>query len=363
MLFKAVKFLSVGFILSSCQTAVEPIKTAQPTVARGESIEALTFVQMKNLFSEKTFATPREKTGGSFKQSITYLRGDVNRAYRYYPHWTKTGLDYYALGKITKESVKGPRTFSGKTFHNLQAFCITDELSRNSKACSTVFRKGTRYYLGTDLSAEIVFADGYHNLLTPLVKRAVADNNNKLLWALAEDFKRLEPDLVAKYKLANMRVWAQNQNEIQAENARIEADRKRIKEKRIAKAKADNKAREAKCRRETGKACPSGGGLMGAVIGAGLKALENSSKAGSKTSSTRPTYTPKYGCQFVCEGAFGAAKSGKFKVNTPHTNSADAQEYVRRKYEKTCSKYPFHGKTGTGADVSYPYCETYYYTD
>jgi hypothetical protein len=255
---------------------------------------------MKKLFSGKTFAVSNEAEGGRWRQSITYVRDDINRAYRYYPNWTKTGLDYSALGPLTKEKVKGPRIFQGKTFNNLEAFCLRDELSQNSQACSTVFRKGSNYYLGTDPTAVIRFSDGYHNLLTPLVQRAVKGNNNKLLWALAGDFKRLVPDLVAKFRVADMRVWAQNQDQIRAQNKQIDAANKRAETEQAAKAKAQSRAREAKCLRETGKACPKGGGLLGAPLVGTIKAVEGGGASSGSAGGGGATYVPNYTYTLVC---------------------------------------------------------------
>jgi hypothetical protein len=93
-------------------------------------------------------------------------------------------------------------------------------------------------------------------------------------------------------------------------------------------------------------------GILGAIVG-------GVARSGSSGGSS--TYVAKYGCEFYCEGQFGNAGSVKFRVNTPHSNSADAQNFVRREYEGMCKKYPFYSGGGGTASVSYPYCETYYY--
>lgn len=98
-----------------------------------------------------------------------------------------------------------------------------------------------------------------------------------------------------------------------------------------------------------------------AILGAILLNSNKKSSSSKRSSGSSTSYSQKYGCEFVCEGQFGNARSTKFRVNTPHTNSADAQNYVRRQYEDSCKKYPFYSGGGGTASVSYPYCETYYY--
>lgn len=72
----------------------------------------------------------------------------------------------------------------------------------------------------------------------------------------------------------------------------------------------------------------------------------------------------RYGCKFYCGGAFGTARSDEITVNTPHSDYAAAQDYVRREYEGFCEgNFGFHGGQSRGANVSFPSCETYYYED
>ncbi len=83
----------------------------------------------------------------------------------------------------------------------------------------------------------------------------------------------------------------------------------------------------------------------------------------SSYSGGASSYSPKYGCKFCCEGEWGSCRSNTIQVNTPYTNSADAQDYVRKQYEGMCKKYPFYSGGGGSASVSFPNCETYYYND
>lgn len=123
-------------------------------------------------------------------------------------------------------------------------------------------------------------------------------------------------------------------------------------------------ARKASSKKKKSSSASTGDIVAGAaalaILGLVLSG-SSKSKSKSKSSSSSSSYTPKYGCEFVCEGQFGNARSSKFRVNTPHTNSADAQNYVRRQYEAACKKFPFYASGGGSASVGYPYCETYYY--
>jgi len=87
------------------------------------------------------------------------------------------------------------------------------------------------------------------------------------------------------------------------------------------------------------------------------------SSRGTSGSTSSYSSSLKYGCKFCCEGSGGNCRSSKFQINTPATNSLDAENYIKREYENICKGYPFH-KTGQGsASVSFPNCETYYYKD
>ncbi len=288
-------------IVSGC----EPVADGGQNLALRETTSVdprpLRHSEFSKIFGGKTFSVPTEKLEGnrddSFRQSVTFLREDTNRAYRYYPNWTrgdpKRGkLSYYALGAVKKTQSSEPVVFRGKAYQKAPLFCFQDELSSNSHYCTTIFEANGQYFFGLAENDPILFSDGYHNLMTPLVKRAVADNNNTLLWALAGDFKRLEPDLVGKFRNANMRVWADNQNAIRAHNARVAADRARAEKEELARKDAEQRAyekrraaQEAKCRRETGKPCPgAGGGLVGAMLRGGISAAKSSSSVSSPSS-------------------------------------------------------------------------------
>jgi hypothetical protein len=54
----------------------------------------------------------------------------------------------------------------------------------------------------------------------------------------------------------------------------------------------------------------------------------------------------KYGCKFHCTGQADMWRGPEFHVNTPKTNTADAQDYVREKYKATCRQYPFYSGGG-----------------
>lgn len=285
--------------LAACQPGAAPTggpapraDAASPKATSGEA-RALSFAEIRKLFAGRSFSVPGERLNGkddAFKQSITFVRADTNRAYRYYPNWPGKGRDYSALGALTRDKVQGVRVFAGQSFSGIDAFCLTDELSRNSKACSAVFEKDGAYYLGPDETARIQFAEGYDALLGPLVKRAVADDNNTLLWALAGDFGLKQPELVAKYQRADARVWASNvafERRMAAE-AKAEADRAAAA--RATRARAEEERRQASCRRKTGKACPTAnGGLLGAAL---VKGVEIWQQAAEDVANGTATYTP-----------------------------------------------------------------------
>ncbi len=293
--------------LAACQTQTPTLstptsKTAAPVATGKSAMRALKFKEIQRLFSDKSFSAANEPLSGKhaddrWARAVTYLRDDTNRAYRYYPNWTKTGQDYYALGALVKGKQKKPIMIDGVLFKNSDTFCLTDELSRNSSSCEMVFSENGRYYLNGKRNSEIVISQGYDGLMGPLVKRAVEDNNNKLLWALAGDFKRLEPDLVAKFNKADNNVFiasVRREHKIKQENARIAAANKaKADMAAAARRKAAEARRQASCKAKTGKPCaPSNGGLIGAALGGLISAVEG---AGSSSSSHSggATYTPK----------------------------------------------------------------------
>lgn len=292
-----VAILGLLFV-SACQSTTE---SNQSTVVREKSAEprAMRHSEIFRVFGGKTFSAPTEKLVGdksdAYRQSITYLRDDTNRAYRYYPNWTRGGskfgkLDYYALGAVAKTKSQGEVVFRGKTYKKPDLVCFQDELNNNSHYCTTVFAVNGDYFFGLAENDAIRFSESYHNFMTPIVKRAVGDNNNKLLWALAGDFRRQEPDLVSKFRRADMKVWAARQTEIRAHNAKVDAARERANREQASRKAAEQRAyekrraaQEAKCRRETGSACKgSGGGLLGAALRGTIRAVES---AGSSTGS------------------------------------------------------------------------------
>jgi hypothetical protein len=305
-----MKFLtSIGIFaaainLSACQPEPSIDKAPGAVVTKATPMRALSFKEITKLFSDKSFSPAREPLTGSrendkWARSITYLRDDTNRAYRYYPNWTKTGMDYYALGPLVKGKQKTPITIDGKVFKNSDTFCLTDILSRNSSSCEMIFTENGKYYLNGKRNAEVLVSNGYSQLMGQLIPRAVKDDNNKLLFAMASDFGRLEPDLVAKFRKADNNIFIANAREdqrIRDENARIVAARKEKERKARA---AEEAKRQARCKAKTGKACPaSNGGILGAAIGGLISAAEGTSRPSSSSGSS--SYQPKNKYTLIC---------------------------------------------------------------
>lgn len=99
-------------------------------------------------------------------------------------------------------------------------------------------------------------------------------------------------------------------------------------------------------------------------LGIGLVACLYGACSDDESSDSTPrqssNYQPKYSCSFCCEGSFGSCRSESRRVETPHSNSIDAQNYVSETYEKYCKQFPFYASGGGQASVSYPNCDPWW---
>jgi WG containing repeat len=79
------------------------------------------------------------------------------------------------------------------------------------------------------------------------------------------------------------------------------------------------------------------------------------------TQDSKQENRSRYGCEFVCEGQFGTARTKKIRVNTPASQTSDAQNFVKREYKSQCAKISFYPNGGGQAVVGFPNCATWYY--
>ncbi len=90
-------------------------------------------------------------------------------------------------------------------------------------------------------------------------------------------------------------------------------------------------------------------------------AAKNKAAEQADAQNSQQQYQPKYGCEFVCEGQYGFARTKKIRVNTPATNISEAQSFVKKEYKSQCEQFPFYPNGGSKANVGFPNCATWFY--
>lgn len=183
--------------LAACQTSTgtSPSTPAAQgaTPAAQEQMRPLKYNEIMRLFANKTFVSLDQALTGDaesdkFARAVTYLRDDINNAYRIYPYWPDNAGRSVEIGQMSKRVSRKPIANNGNTFRNVESLCLTDELRGSPQYCVAVYTRGGKYYFYGSEDAEITFFEGFDTMLAPMVQRANADNDLPLLRLLQADF-------------------------------------------------------------------------------------------------------------------------------------------------------------------------------
>ncbi len=280
--------------LSGCQSTVESKKPTAKAAQVSDKMRPLSFSQMQKLLKGRSYVAQTAPKVDPFARAVTYIRDDINKAYRQYPNWGKGQGRPYEIGKVSKRTYTKGVTVEGVRYPSVDMLCLTDEFSRTPRLCSAIYEKQGAYFLNGDPASKLTITNGYDAYLAKAVPEAVKRNDLMLLEVLAADLGFERPELIQNFKDGARRKHQENVAKIKKREKQIEklqAEQAALKREQARKA-------EAECQRKTGKPCGAGAvGLLGAVLGAGLKAMKTGSGHSSGGSyapvATEPQDTQK----------------------------------------------------------------------